>query len=139
MVHSWYITHLYTENISRESHLSRYTRIIPTLYTHIIVQGKNRLPRTQFGYPGPKSLFRTRSSVIPDQSPPSAHTVRFYRTPTSNVIRRGFRSPPASRPGSGILPTRLSCLPCRYYTEPMYWPIEGGSTLPTNGTLTMRL
>ena len=50
--------------------------------------GNNRLPRIQFGYPGPKSLFRAHSLVIPDRSLPSAHTVRFYRTPTSNFIRR---------------------------------------------------
>ena len=97
--------------------------------------GTNRVPRTQFGYPGPKSFFRAPSSVIPDRTPYSAHPVRFNRTPTSNVICRGFRSPPASRPGFGKLPTRFSCLPCRYYTRLMYMPIEDGATLPTNGTL----
>ena len=107
-------------------------------YTHHR-PGNNCPPRTQFGYPGLKSLFRAHSSVIPDRSLPSAHTFWFYRTPTSRVIRRGFRRPPASRPGPGKLPTRPSRLPCRYYTEPMHRPIEGGSTLPTNGTLTMRL
>ena len=135
MVHHTFIHGEHLQRVVLKPIYQNHPNIIHTYHR----PGNNRLPRIQFGYPGPKSFFRAHSSVIPDRSFSSAHTVRFYRTPSSNVICRGFRSPPASRPGSGKLPTRLSCLPYIYYTEPMYRPIKGGSTLPTNGTLTMRL
>ena len=135
MVHRTFIHGEHLQRVALKTMYQNHPNIIHTYYR----PGTNRLPCTHFGYPGPNSLTRAPSSVIPDRTPYSAHRVRFNRTPTSNLICRGFRSPPASRPGSGKLPTRLSCLPCRYYTRPMYRPNEGGSTSPTNGTLTMRL
>ena len=50
--------HSYTENISRESHLSRYTRIIPHSHTYIIVQEI--------------TVFRAHKSVL-TRTPCSSH------------------------------------------------------------------
>ena len=105
-------------------------------HSSVLARTEVHLPRTQFGSrpnrsplsahtvrfsPGPKSPFRAHSSVLARTEHPRLCTVTTTVLARSDICR-AYRSPPASRPGSAKLPTRLSCLPCRYHTEPKYRP-----------------
>ena len=77
------------ENISREYHLSRYTRIIPTLYIYYR-PGNNRLSAHTLRFsPDPNSFFRahklgSRPNRAPQRHPLSNHFgSRPNRTPMS--------------------------------------------------------
>ena len=62
MVHHTFIHGEHLQRVALKPIFPNHPNIIHTYYR----PGNNRLPHTQFGYPGPKSFFRAPSSVLPN-------------------------------------------------------------------------